>query len=131
MSSVYCDRDRIEQVYGAEHIAQYAKMDGNDSEATITARINLAIAFAGDEIDGVARKAAYQNIPLVDASDATPNDIANLAAVLAGLWLYEAKGSHDTDGRSGRALHRLQFRRAWARRRLNEIREGEYVIDAV
>jgi len=131
MATYYCEKDDVEQVFGTEQVAEYANLTGEADDATITARINWWRAAATEEINGAARKAAYQIVPLVDKDGNTPTTVKLLAAVLVGVWLYEASGSKDFDPKTGRPSHRLYFMRAWARRRLQEIRDGVVILDAV
>ena len=127
--STYCTRSDIEDVFGVENTSQYADLDNDENATTITNRITRAIAWASAEIDDFARGAHY-TIPLADSSGSTPTTIENLAAVLAGIWLYEARGSKDFSERTGEPSHRMFYQKAWARQMLEEIKTGARKLDA-
>lgn len=126
----YCIRADIEAIFGTSNILVWADMNEDQDAAAITARITLAISVASEEIDDFVRLTQYR-IPLVTADDATPVSITNLTATLAGVWLYEARGTVDFDPKSGAPYHRLAFKREEARRFLEQLRTGDRKIDAL
>lgn len=126
----YCDRADVEDVYGVENVKQLADLDGDEDTTKIANRIARAIAVADARIDDVARVSGY-GVSLKNGSAAVPTTIENLSAVLAGVWLYEARGCKDVEPRSGIALHQYTFRLNWANMILNEIRDKKILLDAV
>jgi hypothetical protein len=128
--STYCTRANVEATYGTTNVSQWADLDDTEVANDITARITRAIAVASEQIDDAARCWHYQ-IPLADASGSTPTSIEDLAATLAGLWLYEARGSQDFDPNTGMPHHRLAWKRKEAMRALRDIRTGQRKIDAL
>lgn len=126
--STYCTLANIQSIFGTTNVAEWLDMD-NDGSAD-SGRSDRAIAVASDEIDDVARAGMHYSIPLLTAAGATPTTISDLAATLAGLWLYESRGSQDIDPNSGKPYHRLAFKREGALRVLDEIRTGRRRIDA-
>jgi hypothetical protein len=128
--STYCTKADIEQVFGTTNVSKWADLD-NDSDATkIANRIAAAIAYASEVIDDVLRCTSYL-IPAATAAGATPTTIKDLTAKIAGIWLYEARGSHDFDGNSGQPYHRYAWVRRDCMRTLENIRTGRRKLDAV
>jgi phage gp36-like protein len=127
--SSYCVRSDIEQAFGVNNVTIFADLDNDGNSTTIAARIARAIVVASEEIDDAARKGGYR-IPLQNEAGTISATVVNLCAVLAGLWMYEARGSKEVDPRSGSQLHQYVFRQTWAARVLEEIRTGKRTIDS-
>ncbi len=128
--STYCTRANIEAVYGPTNVAKWADLDADENASNITARITLAISVASEEIDDFVRLTQY-TIPLATAAAETPVTITNLAATLAGIWLYEARGSQDFDPKTGAPYHRLAFKLEETKQFLEQLRTGDRKIDAL
>lgn len=128
--STYCSLANINAAFGTENVTQWSDLDSNENSSEKTARIAAAIAYASDAIDDVIRTANY-TIPLANAAGTTPTTIINLAAILAGLWMYEARGTQDMNARTGEPVHRLAFRREYAERTLEHLRTGKIKLDAL
>lgn len=128
--STYCARADIEAVFGPSNVLIWADLDEDADASNITARITLAISVASEEIDDAVRLMHY-TVPLADASQTTPVTITNLAATMAGIWLYEARGSQDFDEKTGAPYHRLAFRLEWAKRFIEQLRTGDRKISAL
>jgi hypothetical protein len=127
--STYCAKTDIEQVFGPTNVSKWSDLD-NDADATkIANRITAAIAYASESIDDILRCTSYP-IPVVTAADATPATVKDLAAKLAGIWLYEARGSQDFDRDSGQPYHRYAWVRRDCYRTLEDIRTGRRKLDA-
>lgn len=126
----YCTSADLNQVWGTESITAWATLDSGDVALTITARKTAAITFADAYIDAVMRTASY-TIPLVTSAGATPSLINNISAILAGVWLYEARGSKDFDPATGAPHHKLAFRKLMAEKLLEELRTRRILLDAV
>jgi hypothetical protein len=129
MSSIYCTKADIENQYGANNVSGtggWADIANDGVSATITARINWAIARAGDEIDSLISR-QWPRVPVVDQDGDTPTFLRDIAAVLAGIYLYESRGAEDVDN-EGRPAHRLMYQREWAYKTLEEIRRGDRII---
>jgi len=125
----YCAEADIKQVFGTTNVDKWADLDDDANAANIAARIAVAVLVADDEIDDSAR-CQHWRIPLANAAGTTPRTIINLAATIAGLWLYEARGSNDFHPQTGVPSHRLAWKAKWVRRTLHEIRTGIRKIDA-
>ncbi len=119
----------IKQVFGTTNVDKWSDLDDDANAANMAARIAVAVLVADDEIDDSARSQHYRR-PLANAAGSTPRTIINLAATIAGLWLYEARGSQDFHPQTGVPNHRLAWKSKWVQRTLNEIRTGIRKIDA-
>ena len=126
--STYCDTDDIDQIFGTTNVTRWADLDCDANATKIANRKTQAIVVACEEIDDYLRNTPYR-IPAQTAAAATPASIAELAATLAGIWLYEARGAQDFQ--EGKPYHRYAFKRTWARRVLAEIADGTRKIDAI
>jgi len=127
--SIYCEQSDMELVFGTNAISDWADLDGDATKKA--SRITEAIAQAGEEIDAVLRTTTYSNqLGIADAAGSTPRMIKNIAAVLAGVWLYDGQGCRDRD-KDGRPFHNLEFRRQWAMDKLEQIRTGQIQLNAV
>ena len=119
----YSTRSDIEDVFGVDEVSKWADLD-NDANATkITNRIARAIEVADEKVDAALRGGAIA-VPVPGSSVL----ITNIAAILAGVWLYDARGVVDFDPETGKAQHRLHFQRAGAMRKLKLIRTGDLDI---
>ena len=131
--ATYCVQADIEQRFGLTNVSAndgWADIDKDNDATKMEARIVLAIAVASERIDDVLRLSPYG--PAFENAGGTQSvTITDLAATLAGIWLYECKGAYDVDPQSRRQIHRFAFRKRDAERRLREIREGYVKIDAV
>ncbi len=125
----YCNSSDIGQVFGNTNRDKWADLDDDANAVNMAARIAVAVLVADDEIDDSARCQHYR-LPLANAAGSTPRTIINLAATIAGLWLYEARGSNDFHPQTGVPSHRLAWKSLWVRRTLRDIRTGIRKIDA-
>lgn len=130
MSSTYCGRSDIEDWAGQTNVSAWADVSNTESASEITARINRAIDVASNNIDDAMRTSPYL-IPLTTPAGTTPTAIVDIAAKLAGVWLYDPRGSEDWDGQTGKPLHSLSPIKAEAERELENIRIGKKRIDAL
>ena len=127
MADPYCLEADVQLIFGDAHVDDWAKMDPADSAPDITARILRACVVASAWIDDVLRSTSIAT-PAVDAEGNVPTTIVDLAARLAGLWLYEANGA-DEQGRGGEPYHRMSFMRTDVQARLEAIRTGVIKVD--
>jgi len=126
--STYCTQAQIEDVFGIENVKQWSDLD--NSLVTDTARIARAIAVVSERIDDVVRITNYK-IPLADEDAAISASISDLAATLAGIWLYEARGSQDFNPQTGEVAHRLEFKRQRVEQMLSDIRDQRIRLNAL
>lgn len=129
----YCVQADIEKIWGANNVSSatggsWADMD-NDGDATkISNRIAQAISHADEIINARLRGTPYK-LDLTTAAAATPTLVTQLSAVLAGIWLYDSRGSTDV-GDAG-VEHAQAFWKKWAYGILEEIASGKLRLDAV
>lgn len=116
----YIGRSNIEARFGTANVATWADMDNDGSEDA--GRIAAAIAYAEDTIDDRLRDSIYTT-PL-SATGSSMLWIEDIAARLAGVWLYESRGVDDVD-EFGRPQHKLSAHREQAMRDLERILRGE------
>lgn len=84
----YCTQTDIENIFGQANIAVWSNLE-NDSLNADATRIAAAIAFADAHIDARLHAGRFA-LPLRGQTGSLPQ-IADLAARLAGIWLYEAR----------------------------------------
>ena len=126
--STYCTRTQIEQTFGVKNVGVWSDLDNDQNAQTQATSITRAILVAGEIIDSHLSKTTY-NFPLENLAGDTPTLIEEVAATLAGIWLYESRGDVAFDPQSGQPLHRYRGKMDWAYRMLNELRDGERVIE--
>jgi phage gp36-like protein len=125
----YSTRTNIEDIFGVDNVATWGDMD-NDQDATkITNRIARGIAVADAMIDAVLDNTDY-TVPLTAQPGKSLALITDIAATLAGCWLYEARGLDDRDD-EGRPYNRYSANRKRAESMLQRIAEGGLMINAV
>lgn len=127
---MYCEKSDIEDVFGITNVAKWADLDGEGDSEAIEGRIDKACAVASSYVDSALRDSVYA-LPLADAEDEIPLEIVDVAANLAGVWLYENRGTQDVNNETGKGEHRLSFNRKRAEQTLREIRRGQRTITAV
>ena len=91
----YCIQADIESLFGVENVAAWSNLD-NQTTTADAGRVAAAIAYAGAVIDDRLRNSRYA-VPLVGV-DGPLVQATDLAARLAGCWLYESRGMADSDG---------------------------------
>lgn len=126
----YSIRSDVETAFGTTNVELWATLDDGDDAAAITARITEAIVAADASIDDIGRLTAYK-VPFEAPNGETPTTIKKLSAKIAGLELYEPRGSEDFNPKTGMPYHRLSFIATRARRLLEAIRTGQVKLDAV
>jgi len=82
----------IESVFGADNIATWSNLD-NISASANTDRITSAINYAESIIDDRFRNTRYA-VPL-QGDGVVLYVVKDWAAKLAGIWLYQSRGTHD------------------------------------
>lgn len=130
MASTYCDQTDIEDIFGSDAVDKWLTVDATDGSSEKAARLARAIAYAGDRIDDVLRTTSYK-VPAATSSAATPTTIENLAASLAGLWMFSIRGHQDIEMREGLPIHRYYFLEKQVNEQLELIRTGKVKLDAV
>lgn len=89
----YINRSNVEAIFGTDNVATWSNLDNDDAQ-TNEARVDAAIAYAEGFIDDRFRSGKYA-VPLVGNSTNALQTIKNVAAQLAGWWLYRSRGLRD------------------------------------
>jgi len=93
----YIDQGNIEDRWGEANVATWSTLDSNVAPPTAdTTRIASAITYAEAKIDDALRTRQYTT-PVVGTSGSVPAIIIDIAAVLAGYWLFSSRGISDDD----------------------------------
>jgi hypothetical protein len=129
-NTVYCVLADIQDVFGQSNINKWADLDNDGDSTKIIDRINRGIAWATEEINSKLRRSKYA-IPLTDNDGEVPTIIVDIAANLAGVWMYENRGVQDFNPETGAKFHRLEYNRKRAFASISEILSGVKTLDAV
>jgi len=122
-ANTYCVTADLEQVWGSTNVEKWSDLDNDKDAVKMLSRQALACRMAYVIVNDYMADSRYA-VPLLDkGTTTTPLAVQNVAAVFAGVWLYNNRGVHDT-GLSKRGLHRLSYNegRAWAK--LRAVRAG-------
>lgn len=127
-ASAYCTRADVEATFGVKNVAAWADLN-NDNDPVVQDRaITRAIAVACELIDATMRNTVH-TIPITDSDGNTPQLINEIAATLAGIMLYTARGGSLTrDERTGAVVHHYTAREVWALATLDALRTGKLVL---
>ena len=128
MSNDYCTTANIKSVFGSDNVDAWADLNNNDQAGEIAAQIAWAISRASDDIDDYLRGTHYR-VPLKTAAGTTPSTIRDLAAMRAGVLLYENRGAEELH--SGEPIHRLTSASQKFDQIIAEILSGRRRLDAV
>lgn len=90
----YITQADIESVFGDDNVATWSNLDNTDASAN-TDRITSAINYAEAYIDDRFRLTRYA-VPLV-GDGVTLYVVKDWAAKLAGIWLYQSRGTRDNN----------------------------------
>lgn len=125
----YCEPTDIDVRYGAANVSAWADIDNSEDEEAKTARKAEAISVVSETIDDVLRTTAY-HVPCVTSSGTTPTTIKDMAAWMAGLWLYESRGGQELDSEK-KPVHRYYYIRVHMEAKLEAIRTDLVKLDAL
>lgn len=123
----YSTRVDVEEIFGIKNVAQWADLDNDRNETDIASRITKGIAVSDAFINNRFRRTRYR-IPVVCST--SPETLVDIAAKLAGVWLYENRGIRDVDPDSGNPKHALMWHKKEANRLLDQIISGAIELDA-
>ena len=128
---MYCTVDDLYEIFGEHNITKWADLDNDDNDSgVITSRIDRAIRHASNEVDSRLRHGIY-TLPIASSTGSIPEDIIDVVATLAGVYLYENKGIDDFDPDTGRVVHRLIHSKKRAEGIIRSIQAGQRHINAV
>jgi uncharacterized protein DUF1320 len=125
-TGVYCSLADVQNIFGRYNVETWAKIEDVDT-GDVDARIVAFIADAEDYIDARLRSTRY-TVPFVAP---IPRLVKRIAATLAGVYLYEARGALDVDPDTGRVNHRYTAHKKWAEDKLEMIRKGGLQLEAL
>ena len=119
----YITKAKIEAVYGVSNIAKWSNLDNDDAQANDD-RIDDAITYAEAYIDDKLRGGRY----VVPITGTIPTAIIDMAAKMAGVWLYNTRRIiRKSDDNTG-AL--IQGHQDEVDSLLNEYTSGQRQLDA-
>jgi len=118
-TGTYCSRDDVEDIYGIANVARWADLENNEDEDEIGARELKARQKAYTELNSLMRNKRY----VTPFTAPLPDEIVELAATYAGLWLYESRGAVDQD-EQGNRVHRYALKRKEFYRKVKAIVVG-------
>lgn len=102
----YCDREDIEQIYGASNVASWADLENESDAGEIAAKINWACVAATNRMNDRLRDGPYE----VPFDEPYSEQLVEMTARLAGVLLYDARGIIDM-GQDGEPIHQLSAHR--------------------
>ena len=117
----------IENVYGANNVAQWSTFLGGTQATSNATRVAVAIAFASASVESLLRNGPYA-VPIVngDGSGDEVPEILNAKATLAGYWLWQTRGLNQAK----ETVAEMNAQRAYVLKQLREIRTGMLPINA-
>ena len=122
----YCNSTSdVDNVFGRSNVDKWALLSTLDPAsaggmAEIVARRLLGVQYATSYIDDRLRDGPYA-LPLTKTDGTVPYTILQLAATLAGIWLYENRGTVDYNAETGIAEHRYSYKAKWCEKTLDQI----------
>lgn len=123
----YINQADIETRFGTLLVAQWANFNPSTNPGTASpTRIAAAIASAEGQVNARLRNGPY-TIPVSGTDGTIPIDIVDVAAELAGCWLFVTNNLHQT--KEAQATMKLRYEAAL--KRLLDIRTGVMPLDAV
>lgn len=121
----YANRSDIEAQFGLGTVKKWADLEDDGVSASITARITVALTYADATVNDRLRNGPV-SIPFTGT---IPVTIVKIAAVFAGVWLYESRGVINWDAETGRSQHQYLFQKREAERTIQDIHAGIIKLD--
>lgn len=104
----YAARSDVEDRFGTGNISTnsnaWADLDNDGDADKITDRIVRALVVADNRIDDFLRGGPI-TVPIAGT---TPITIVDLAASIAGIWLYDARSLDDSDDDTGQSFSNMR-----------------------
>lgn len=120
----YISKSNVEALFG-DNVAKWSNLNNDDAQANET-RIDDAIDYAEGLIEDRFRDSKYA-VPLVGNSTNALRTIKNVAAQLAGWWLYRARGLRDDE----ETTDKMQAHHDDAQETIDGFLSGRLKLDAV
>ncbi len=124
--SDYCDSDDIKDLFGNDNVEKWADLDNDEDTTKIAARIARSITAAMADFDSRMLGGPY-TIPMTGT---ILEEVKQITATLAGVWLYERRGVEDYDAENETSKHRLSFQKDEAYQKIDQYRAGTRRIAA-
>ncbi len=121
----YIVRADIEDIFEQENVKTWADLNNDGVSVNITARIATALTYGEDIVNDALRGGVF-TIPFVEPVVST---ITRITATLAGIWLYEQRGTADIDPDTDEPRHMFSGKKKEAMRELKEIHDGVTRLD--
>lgn len=121
----YITKADVEAIFGVENIKTWGDLDNDKVQSKIDARVTTAISAAEDDCNSLLQNGAYE-IPFSTA----PTIIKTICARLAGVWLYNARGTEDIDG-NGNPVNKMRPHYEDAHRMIRQIAGGQRNLKGV
>lgn len=125
----YANRTDIEHLFGKANVQTWADLDNDGDAQAIQDRIDTALAFADSFIDDRFRRSKYA-VPLKPEAGATLDQITDVAARLAGWWLYANRGQDEQDIEN-RPYNRMDTHFRRAQRAIDRYLAGKDTLPAI
>lgn len=122
IAMAYIVKADIEAIFGVENVKKWADLDGDNIQSKIDARVVVAITAAEDDCNSSLESGPYI-IPFAVA----PTIIKTICAMLAGVWLYNVRGTDDVDG-NGNPVNKMRIHLNAAHMMIGEILAGKRVL---
>lgn len=130
MSTVTITQTDIENVYGANYVAQWSSFDQGNNAVVNPTRITKAISLGQTWVNNRLAQSPYLTPISANDDNNPPADIVDAMATLAGWWLFKTRGlnySKDTLKWMTDNYDRIMGQKGL----LIQIRTGMWPIDAV
>lgn len=127
----YTDSWEVEKMYNRENVRMWLSIPGGDDEDSVDFALRAweFIDEAERQVDAEISGPFFNGDGLVsDFVNGVPPVIKNVATMLAGVMMYEARGVVDYDTNTSNVSHRLQWHRKRAERLMKSIRNGAIPI---
>lgn len=101
----YISQSDVEDEFGVDNVARWSQLD-NDVSTADTTRIQKAVDYAEDYVNGKFRNKSRYTVPFNTTT--TPTEVVRWCAVIAGIWLYRSRGTNDTTEEGDRMDERME-----------------------
>ena len=124
----YCTQTDIENIFGVTNVVLWSNLDNQTTTADAT-RIAAAIAYAGSFIDDRFQDGRFV-VPLQSRGGSGLAQITDIAARLAGCWLYESRGMADLSDESIAGNNTVRNHRKYAEKMIDDYAKGRVTLSA-
>jgi hypothetical protein len=111
----------IESLFGPENVHKWLGVDEHEAATDYALRAYQHIADAESHLDDLLRGSAV----VVPVESPIQSVISRIATLLAGVRMYESRGTTDFDPETGQPQHRLHYQRKEADRMIAQLKSGQ------